>query len=219
MRWRLGGGIRLNRCVFCKATAAPRRNVLFCVRRCGLHHVRPFAESSDVCIADAAGMHLSTQQPATNEPRPGMTAPSLKSGLLESAVIPADQPVVFFDGVCGLCNHAINFLLARDTQRRLKFAPLQGTTAAAVLPEESRVRLDTLVLAHEGRLYYRSTAVVRALLLLPGGWKVVGWLLWLIPSPLRNLGYRMVSAVRYRLFGKHESCRLPSPEERRQFLD
>ncbi|MEZ6059892.1 MAG: DCC1-like thiol-disulfide oxidoreductase family protein [Planctomycetaceae bacterium] len=136
-----------------------------------------------------------------------------------TAAVDPSQPVVFFDGVCGLCNRTVNFLLARDTRRRLKFAPLQGSTARAVLPADVRSSLDTLVLAHRGRLFYRSTAVVRTLMLLTGVWHVVGWLLWLIPSPLRNAGYRMVSALRYRIWGRTEACRLPTPEERSQFLE
>jgi predicted DCC family thiol-disulfide oxidoreductase YuxK len=54
---------------------------------------------------------------------------------------------------------------------------------------------------------------------LGGPWAALGALLWIIPSPLRDLGYRIVSRLRYRLFGKHDACRLPSPAERAVFLD
>jgi predicted DCC family thiol-disulfide oxidoreductase YuxK len=136
-----------------------------------------------------------------------------------SASESSDASIVFFDGVCGLCNHAINFLMARDKHRRLRFAPLQGVTATELVPAEVRNKLDTFVFSDQGRLYYRSTAFARILMRIGGLWYFLGALLWTIPSPLRNLGYRMVSRVRYRLFGKHESCRLPTPEERAMFLD
>jgi len=127
--------------------------------------------------------------------------------------------IVFFDGVCGLCNHAINFLMARDKHRRLRFAPLQGPTAEELVPSNVREQLSTFVFADKGRLFYRSTAFARILMRIGGIWKILGGLLWLIPWPLRDVGYRLVSKVRYRLFGKHESCLLPTPEERALFLE
>lgn len=131
----------------------------------------------------------------------------------------SESSIVFFDGVCGLCNHAINFLMARDQHRRLRFAPLQGVTASKLVPSEVRDKLDTFVFSDRGRLFYRSTAFARILMRMGGFWRLLGVLLWVIPSPIRNLGYRLVSRVRYRLFGKHESCRLPTPEERALFLE
>ena len=134
---------------------------------------------------------------------------------------PFDQalPVVFFDGLCGLCNHSINWLLAHDPNRRLRCAPLQGTLAGKALSPQLRDRLDTLVFLRNGSIYVRTAAVSRILMTLGGPWAALGALLWIIPSPLRDLGYRIVSRLRYRLFGKHDACRLPSPAERAVFLD
>ena len=128
-------------------------------------------------------------------------------------------PVVFFDGFCGLCNHSVNWLLAHDPNRRLRFAPLQGTLAGNVLSTQLRERLDTLVFLRNGSIYVRTAAVSRILMTLGGPWAALGALLWIIPAPLRDLGYRIVSRLRYRLFGKHDTCRLPSPAERAVFLD
>lgn len=127
--------------------------------------------------------------------------------------------IVFFDGVCGFCNHTVNFLLRRDRQQQLRFAPLQGETAAKFVPEGVRSNLKSLVLYKSGKVYLRSAAVVRILWLLGGFWSVLGTLLWLIPLPLRDPGYHLVSLLRYRLFGKLDACRLPSPAERAVFLD
>lgn len=128
-------------------------------------------------------------------------------------------PVVFFDGVCGMCNRFVDFLLRHDRQGVFRFAPLQGETARNFLPRSDTDSLGSLVLMSHGKAYRRSSAVVRILLGLGGCWAIQGALLWLIPLPLRNLGYRLVAFCRYRLFGKKESCRLPSPEERERFLD
>lgn len=139
----------------------------------------------------------------------------------------ADRPtnVVFFDGVCGLCNRFVDFVLSRDRRGAIRFAPLQGETARQVLSSEFRVPsaktpfFDTIVwLDSSSRQFVRSAAVVRVLWQLGGVWSLIGWLLWLIPRPLRDVGYRLVAANRYRLFGKKETCRLPSPAERERFL-
>ena len=135
------------------------------------------------------------------------------------ASVTDNSPIVFFDGVCGLCNHTVNWLLAHDPEHRLRFAPLQGTTAAEFLGEEIRNRLDTLVFVLDGAIFMRSGAVSRILMTLGGHWRVLGWLMWVVPWPIRDFGYRIVSRSRYRLFGKHESCRLPTPQERAVFLD
>jgi len=128
-------------------------------------------------------------------------------------------PILFFDGVCGLCNRSVDFIIKRDSERKFRFAPLQGETAKAELPADDLENLSTLILKTESGLYRRSSAVVRILWLLGGVWGLLGSLVWIIPLPLRNLGYRLVSVSRYSLFGKKESCRIPTPEERAQFLD
>jgi predicted DCC family thiol-disulfide oxidoreductase YuxK len=145
-----------------------------------------------------------------------MTAGSDKANVVTAV---SGDPIVFFDGVCGLCNSSVDFVLRHDRQGRMRFAPLQGETAARLLPAEDRDNLGSLVLWEDGRAYRRSTAVVRILSKLGGGWTVLAAGMWLIPAPLRNAGYRIVAKLRYRLFGKKETCRLPSPEERSRFLD
>ncbi len=130
----------------------------------------------------------------------------------------AVQTILFFDGVCGLCNKAVDFVLVRDQGCEIKFAPLQGDTARRLLTPADIENLDSMVLWVEGRTHRKSAAAVRVLWRLSFGWQVVGSLLWLVPWPVRNLGYRVIARNRYRVFGKKESCRLPNPEERVRFL-
>lgn len=129
------------------------------------------------------------------------------------------RPIIFFDGVCGLCNSSVDFVLRHDRHGRMRFAPLQGETAARLLPAADRENLGSLVLWSEAGAFRRSAAVVRILWQLGGLWKVPAACLWLIPGPLRDGGYRVVAALRYRLFGKKETCRLPTPEERGRILE
>ncbi len=129
------------------------------------------------------------------------------------------NPILFFDGVCGLCNSVVDWVLRNDCRGVVRFSPLQGETAQQRLPDVDRERLDTVVFIEGDRITRRSTAIVRLLSRLGGIWTVLAWLLWLIPWPLRDVGYRAVSKLRYRLFGKKETCRLPTPDERARFLD
>lgn len=156
-----------------------------------------------------------SEKTTMSEPSATTAAPGVDQ---QNPTPPADR-IVFFDGVCGLCNHTVDFLLRRDSDDRLRFAPLQGTAAAELLPDEVRDRLDTMAYYRHGSVFYRSAAILRVLRDLGGFWGAAATLLSVIPGPLRDIGYRCVSALRYRLFGKHEACRIPTPEERAKFLD
>ncbi len=138
----------------------------------------------------------------------------------EASIGDADRPrkVVFFDGVCGLCNWSVDFILSRDRRRTIRLAPLQGETAARWIPDPES-QLSTVVwLDRDGRTFVRSAAAVRVLWQLGGVWSLLAALLWIVPLPLRDFGYRIIATNRYRLFGKKATCRLPTPAEREQFL-
>ena len=130
----------------------------------------------------------------------------------------AARCILFFDGVCGLCNKSVDFVLARDVEGHFQFAPLQGETARQLLSPSDASDLSSMVLLIEGRTYRQSSAAVRILWQLSFGWQLLGTLLWLIPLPIRNLGYRLIACNRYRFFGRHETCRMPTPAERSRFL-
>jgi predicted DCC family thiol-disulfide oxidoreductase YuxK len=126
--------------------------------------------------------------------------------------------ILFFDGVCVLCNGFVDFLLRRDVDHHFRFASLQGARAREVLPAELHEGVETVVLWSQGQVLVRSDAVLTVLSQLGGAW----WLFrvfWVVPRPLRDLVYRLVAANRYAMFGKRDSCRLPAPEERARFLD
>lgn len=133
-------------------------------------------------------------------------------------VDPAAHPVLFFDGVCGLCNTTVNRLIRWDGAGVLRFAPLQGETASRVLPKEDVTTLASVVLLDGGGTHRRTDAVVRVLRHLGGRYRLLAAALWLIPRPLRDVGYRFVAKFRYRVFGKKDTCRLPTAEERGRFL-
>jgi predicted DCC family thiol-disulfide oxidoreductase YuxK len=127
--------------------------------------------------------------------------------------------LVLFDGECGFCDASVQWLLDHDPEGRICFSPLQGETAAAIRARGGWPEgLDSIVYVEDGeRLSWRSTAAVRIARALPWPWRVLAGF-WLVPWPLRDLGYRMVAAVRYRIWGRRDACRLPAPEEAARFL-
>jgi len=126
-------------------------------------------------------------------------------------------PIVFFDGVCGLCNASIDLLVQEDFGRVLRFAPLQGEAAQEHLTAEQIADLDSFYYARDGQLFNRSSALLRVCADIGGPWRLLAVGL-LLPLPIRDGLYRLVAANRYRLFGKHDVCRLPAPHERALFL-
>lgn len=127
--------------------------------------------------------------------------------------------VLFFDGVCGLCNRTVDFVLRYDCRGVVRFAPLQGRTARERLSVNDLERLDSVVLQQNGISFRKSSAVVKLLQAMGGVWSVLGLLLWLIPRPLRDVCYGFIARNRYRVFGQKLSCRMPSPEERNRFCE
>jgi predicted DCC family thiol-disulfide oxidoreductase YuxK len=128
--------------------------------------------------------------------------------------------LVLFDGVCGLCDHAVTWLVDHDESATLRYAPLQGPTAAALRERHPEIptEIDTMVFIEDGTVHLRSRAVLRILAHLPAPWRWAAVFRFL-PAFLTDLGYRLVAASRYRLFGKTEACRLPAEHEVALFLD
>lgn len=130
---------------------------------------------------------------------------------------PVTQPVVFFDGVCGLCNRAVDFLLRADRHQVLRFAPLQGETAAALLGRQTDAPLDSIVLLDASGRHERSYAILLILQHLGGAWRMAG-LLTVVPRPLRDAFYLWIARNRYAWFGQKATCRIPNSADRARFL-
>ena len=151
-------------------------------------------------------------------------------GRVEESIDIGGRLLVMFDGHCGFCNASVRWLLRRDRRDRLRFVALESVSAATVLarhevggsmaggatPETILVVRDTGGAAES--VLVRSDAVVALLRELPRPWPWVGVALRLIPQALRDLGYRLVARWRYRIWGRLESCPVPSAEERERFL-
>lgn len=131
---------------------------------------------------------------------------------------PLQDKIIFFDGVCGLCNTSVDWLLRRDKNQVFLYSPLQGQTAASRLSAQQLADLDTIVYYRGDKLYFRSDAALYILRDLGGFWKVMyGFII--VPRFIRDGIYKWVSRNRYKWFGKKETCRIPTREERSRFLD
>ena len=128
------------------------------------------------------------------------------------------EPILFFDGVCNLCNGFIDFIIKHDSKKKFKVASLQGSTAKTLLPVKLVFDLNTVVLFKDGKLYEKSTAVLMVLkeLSFPYSAAVI---FYIIPTGLRDFLYSKLALNRYHLFGKKETCRIPTESERSRFLD
>jgi len=127
--------------------------------------------------------------------------------------------VILFDGVCNLCNQTVLFVIRRDRADRFRFSPLQGAYAKAHLPADaaSNPLPSSVVLLEDGKLYTESTAVLRVARRLGGMWPLL-YLFILVPPFIRNAFYRWIAARRYRIWGKKESCMVPTPALQSKFI-
>jgi len=136
----------------------------------------------------------------------------------------SSNPVVLYDGVCGLCNRLVQFILKRDKHDYFRFASLQSDLASKVLQRHDRDPndLDTVYVVVDylqptERLLARSDAILFLLKELGGIWKLAS-LGNILPRIMRDGIYKLVARNRYRVFGKYDSCMLPDPQHRAKFL-
>lgn len=125
--------------------------------------------------------------------------------------------IVFFDGVCSVCNAFIDFLISNDTGESLRYAPLQGETATQQLPLIEVEGVKTVIFKQDGKIYKESDAALRTIASMGGIWRLA-LVLMVVPRFIRNAVYRYVAKNRYKWFGQRETCRMPTPEERDKIL-
>ena len=129
------------------------------------------------------------------------------------------HPLILFDGICNLCNGAVQFVIRNDCKSIFRFAALQSNTGKQML-EKYRVpdKVQSFILIQHSKVYYKSTA---ALLVLKKCKAPFNWLYGfiIVPAFIRNLLYNFIAGNRYSWFGKREACMLPTPEVSNRFID
>jgi len=130
-----------------------------------------------------------------------------------------NETILLFDGVCNLCNGAVQFIIKRDQKAKFKFAALQSDAGQALLKEFNLPSdaFDSFVLIHQNKAYQQSDAALKVAKLLGGGWELF-YVFIVFPRFLRDGLYRMVANSRYKLFGRTESCMIPPSQLKARFL-
>jgi predicted DCC family thiol-disulfide oxidoreductase YuxK len=137
-------------------------------------------------------------------------------------VKPKNKAIVFFDGDCGLCSGSVRFLIKKDRQQRLYFAPLQGIAAQAILPLADRESLKTIIYQRvddggQTTRHVRSEAVLLALIDTGSLWRTLAHTARLLPRSCRDWAYDRIANNRKQWF-KSATCRLPSKDEHARIL-
>jgi len=128
-----------------------------------------------------------------------------------------DKPIIFFDGVCELCNRFVDFVIRRDRKNVFMFSALQAEGAGRLVPDALAADDDTVVLLHDGETLVKSAAVLRILGLMGAPWSALT-VFRIVPGAILDRVYDAVARRRHAVFGKREVCRVPTPEERSRFL-
>lgn len=135
--------------------------------------------------------------------------------------LPEGKKIILFDGVCNLCNGAVQWIIKRDREDVFRFAPLQGTFGRK-LTEERHIdtdKVDSIILIDPGVAYYiKSDAALEIARDLKGYGYLPALFSW-VPAGLRNAVYDLVARNRYRMFGRKEACMIPTPELQEKFLE
>jgi predicted DCC family thiol-disulfide oxidoreductase YuxK len=129
------------------------------------------------------------------------------------------KKIIIFDGVCNFCSFWVNFILDRDKKNIFLFAALQSEAAKSLLKkyQKNPDDINTFILITDEGLWDRSTAGLLVVKELGGIWKLLSVFI-LIPKFIRDPVYNIIAKNRYKFFGKSESCRIPTDDERDRFL-
>ena len=130
------------------------------------------------------------------------------------------KSVIFFDGVCNLCNASVQFIIERDKHKEFQFSALQGKYAKEILPQSiaNPNQLNSILLLEGGKVYQKSSAALRIAKKLSGFWPLLyGFIV--IPKFIRNWIYDIIAKNRYKWWGRQESCWVPMPELKSRFFE
>jgi len=128
--------------------------------------------------------------------------------------------ILLFDGVCNLCNSIVKFTIKRDPKGKFKFASLQSESGQAMLnkfglPTDD---FDSFVFIRHDKYFLKSSAGLHVLYELGGVWKLF-YVFIILPRPLRDFIYNIIAKKRYSVFGKRDTCMVPTQDIKQRFLE
>ncbi|QSW89150.1 DUF393 domain-containing protein [Flavobacterium endoglycinae] len=134
--------------------------------------------------------------------------------------LPKNKKIVLFDGVCNLCDGAVQFIIKHDKKDIFRFVSLQSELGKEICNYigVDQNKIDSIILYNPGvAYYYKSTAVIEIGNDLGGIYSLIS-AFKILPEKLRNYFYDYIAKNRYKWYGKKESCMIPTPELKAKFL-
>ncbi|WP_269224966.1 thiol-disulfide oxidoreductase DCC family protein [Flavobacterium eburneipallidum] len=134
--------------------------------------------------------------------------------------LPQNKKIILFDGICNLCNSAVQFVIQHDSKDIFRFVALQSDLGQEILNHIgiNPKNIDSIILYEPGvAYYYKSSAAIEIAKSLGGFWHL-GTIFRIIPTGIRNSLYDYIAKNRYKWYGKKESCMIPTPELKAKFL-
>jgi predicted DCC family thiol-disulfide oxidoreductase YuxK len=128
-------------------------------------------------------------------------------------------PILLFDGICNLCNALVKFVIRRDKNARIRFASLQSAAGQSLMSGAglSPESIDTVIYFTDKKYRLRSSAVLYLLRDLGGAWQLF-FVFIIIPPFIRDFFYNLIARGRYRIFGRRETCMIPSKDIESRFI-
>ena len=130
-----------------------------------------------------------------------------------------NKPIILFDGICNLCNNAVQFIIRHDSDEKFLFASLQSEFGQQLikqynLPSEN---FNSFVLLQGNKVFNKSTGALKVAKELKGAWRLL-YIFIVVPKFIRDAVYAWIANNRYKWFGKKDACMTPTPQLKARFL-
>jgi len=139
---------------------------------------------------------------------------------MEINELPKGKKIILFDGVCNLCDSAVQYVIKHDKEDKFRFTALESELGQKIIKHIGidHKNIDSIILYEPGVAYYYKSAAAIEIVKEFGGIFHLGTVFKIVPTALRNLVYDYVARNRYKWYGKKESCMIPTPELRSKFF-
>ena len=134
--------------------------------------------------------------------------------------LPLHKKIILFDGVCNLCNSAVQFIIKHDKKDVFRFVALQSKLGQEILIYigiDSK-NIDSIVLYEPGLAYYYKSDAILQIAKSLNAFYSLGVIFKIIPTGIRNHLYDYIARNRYKWYGKKESCMMPTDDVKRKFI-
>ena len=140
---------------------------------------------------------------------------------MEFSKLPKAKKIILFDGICNLCNAAVQFIIRHDKKDQFRFVALQSESGIAILKHIGidAANIDSIVLYEPNIAYYYKSDAVLEVAKNIGGIYILAVIFKVFPKSFRNRIYDYVAKNRYKWYGKKDSCMIPTADLKAKFLD